>query len=90
MICFTPVSFLNPIMSPTIASLGGAYSYRVTPGDKPAPQPLSKLRRNDRLALKLGQLARTAQQQGDTKAANNLRTHKRRVITGPCLPVFAR
>ena len=77
-------------MSPTIASLGGACSFRVTPGTKSTAQPLSKLRRNDRLALKLGQLARTAQHQGDTKAANNLRTHKRRVITGPCLPVFAR
>jgi hypothetical protein len=74
----------------TIASLGGACSFRVTPGLKQAPQPLAKLRRNDRLAIKLGRLACTANQQGNVKVADNLRSHKRRVITGPCLPVFAR
>lgn len=75
--------------SPTIASLGGAYSFRVTPAPRAQAQSVREMRRADRLSQRLASLAAVASHQGDLATASQLRTHRQRISKSPRLPVFS-
>ena len=75
--------------STTIASLGGAFSFRVVPARRPAPASLRALRRTDRLVTRLSGLQAVARHQGDPATAYLYRQHQARLRKSPSLLTFS-